>query len=97
MAISKRQGSGAVALLCGAMTVGAAMAGDLREIAPAAPGLTSRSYYDPVIHALDLGLTPAMADARVDAAIKAAESCPLVFDTRKPIPHCWEGREQLGS
>lgn len=97
MAIIQRQGFGAVALLCGAMTAGAAMAGDLREISPAAPDLTSRSHYDPVIHALEIGLTPAMADARVDAAIRAAEGCPLVFDTRKPIPKCWDGKPQLDS
>ncbi|OWY07102.1 MULTISPECIES: hypothetical protein [unclassified Thioclava] len=73
-------------------------AGDLRETAPTSmPGQTGRSLYDPVAHALAIGLTPAMADARVDRAIKAVETCPLVFDTRNPIPGCWGGTVALGS
>lgn len=91
-------GFGAVSLFVCVMVAGAAAAGDLHEVAPAAaPDLTSRSSYDPVAHALAIGLTPARADAMVDAGFKTAESCPLVFDTRQPIPHCWEGVAQVGS
>ncbi|OOY21319.1 hypothetical protein BMI86_01720 [Thioclava sp. DLFJ5-1] len=75
-----------------------ALAGDLREATPhATADLTGRALYDPVAHALASGLTPAMADARVDRAIKAVETCPLVFDTRNPIPGCWSGTVALGS
>ncbi|KFE34404.1 hypothetical protein [Thioclava atlantica] len=98
MAGKSRRVLGAMALVLGALGAAAASAGELREVAPvAAPAFATQTPYDPVTHALALGLTPARADARVDAALKTAETCALVFDTRQPIPHCWEGAPALGS
>lgn len=84
---------------------GPVLAGDLRELIPADPQVGAQhaasaydpSPYDPVAHALAIGLTPARADAMLDRAMRQAQSCPMVFDTRYAIPHCWEGTLQVGS
>ncbi|KEP69991.1 hypothetical protein DL1_20755 [Thioclava dalianensis] len=84
---------------------GPVLAGDLRELPPVDPQIGAQqavstydpSPYDPVAHALAIGLTPARADAMIDRAMRQAQSCPMVFDTRYAIPHCWEGTLQVGS
>ncbi|KEO60574.1 hypothetical protein [Thioclava indica] len=94
-----KTGFGAAALILGLMLAGTAGAGDLRQIAPVevVDTATKQGEYDPVAHALATGLTPERADAMLDSAMQTAQSCPMVFDTRKPIAHCWEGLEQTGS
>ena len=96
---SMKTGCGAVALVLGVIVAGTAGAGGLRQIAPVAVAdtATGQGEYDPVAHALAIGLTPERADAMLDHALQTAQSCPMVFDTRKPIAHCWDGLEQTGS
>ncbi|WP_417808021.1 hypothetical protein [Thioclava sp.] len=99
MTRNRKTGFGAAALVLGIMLAGMAGADELRQITPVkvADEVTGRSDYDPVAHALATGLTPERADAMLDSAMQTAQSCPMVFDTRKPIPHCWKGLEQTGS
>jgi hypothetical protein len=94
-----KTGFGAAALILGLLLTGTASAGELRQIAPVrvADTAMAQGEYDPVAHALAIGLTPERADAMLDRAMQTAQSCPMVFDTRKPIAHCWEGLEQTGS
>ncbi|MEX1660585.1 hypothetical protein AB4874_02830 [Thioclava sp. 15-R06ZXC-3] len=107
MTRNRHMGFGAVALLLGVIVAGTAGAGDLRQIAPVEVAdtalnqiteeITGRAAYDPVAHALAIGLTPERADALVDQAMKVAQSCPLVFDTQQSIAHCWEASSGAGS
>ncbi|MBN2740521.1 MAG: hypothetical protein JXR35_06420 [Rhodobacteraceae bacterium] len=95
----RKTGIGAAALILGMVLAGTAGAGELRQIAPVKVADTPAGpdAYDPVAHALAIGLTPERADAMLDHAMRTAQSCPMVFDTRKPIAHCWDGVEQTGS